>query len=51
MAPKLRIIFATVLVLAAFVAINSWAAVTKHESTAPVATKGPIYRSDLWKVY
>ena len=51
MAPILRIIFATVLVIAAFVAINSWAAVTKHESAVPIAAKGTIYRPDLWKVY
>jgi hypothetical protein len=51
MAPKLRIIFATVLVVAAFVAINSWAAVTKHESAAPTAAKATIYRPDLRTVY
>jgi hypothetical protein len=50
MTPKLRFIFATVLVIAAFVAIHSWAAVTKHESAAPIAPKGTIYRPDLWKV-
>ena len=48
---KLGFIFAAVFVVAAFVAINSWAAVTKHESAAPIAAKGTIYRPDLWKVY
>jgi hypothetical protein len=51
MTPKLRFIVATVLVIAAFVAIHSWAAVTNHESAAPIAPKETIYRPDLWKVY
>jgi hypothetical protein len=33
-ATKLRFVFATVLVIAAFIALNSWAAVPKHESAA-----------------
>ena len=47
---KLAFIFATVLVVAALLAITTWAAVPKHESVAPVA-KGTVYRPDLWKVY
>jgi hypothetical protein len=48
---KLGFIFVAVIVLAAFLAITTWAAVPKHESAAPIAGKGIIYRSDLWKVY
>jgi len=46
MTPKLALIISTVVVIAAFVAINSWAAVPKHESNsaAPIAAKGAIYR-------
>jgi hypothetical protein len=51
MAPKLALIISTVIVIAAFVAINSWAAVPKHESVGSIAAKGAIYRPDLWKVY
>ena len=51
MSPKLRFIFATILTIAAFVALNSWAAVPKHESAAPTAAKTTIYRTDLWRVY
>jgi hypothetical protein len=49
---KLAFIFATVLVVATFVAIATWAAVPKHASdSAAPAAKGTIYRPDLWKVY
>jgi hypothetical protein len=53
MTPKLALIISTVVVIAAFVAINSWAAVPKHESNsaAPIAAQGAIYRPALWKVY
>jgi hypothetical protein len=51
MAPKLALIFSVVVTVAAFVAINSWAAVPKHESASPLSAKGTIYRADLWKVY
>jgi hypothetical protein len=53
MTPKLALIISTVVVIAAFVAINSWAAVPKHESNSapPIAAKGAIYRPALWKVY
>jgi hypothetical protein len=50
MAKKLTLVFLMVMV-AAFVAINSRAAVPKHESAAPIVAKGAIYRADLWKVY
>jgi hypothetical protein len=51
MAPKLALIFSIVIVIAAFVAINSWAAVPKHEWAAPTAAKATIYRADLRSVY
>ena len=53
MTPKLALIISAVVVIAAFVAINSWASVPKHESNsaAPIAAKGAIYRPALWKVY
>jgi hypothetical protein len=51
MPPKLALIFSIVIVVAAFVAINSWAAVPKHDGTAQISAKGLIYRADLWKVY
>jgi hypothetical protein len=51
MSPKLRFIFATILTIAAFVALNSWAAVPKHESAAPTGATTTIYRTDLWRVY
>jgi len=51
MAPKLALIFSIVIVIAAFVAINSWAAMPKHERAAPTAAKATIYRTDLRSVY
>jgi hypothetical protein len=51
MPPKLALIFSIVIVIAAFVALNSWAAVPKHDAAAQISAKGPIYRADLWKVY
>jgi hypothetical protein len=56
MAPKphaISITFVTVLVMAVFVAITTWAAVPKShsDSAAPTWTKGVNYRPDLWKVY
>jgi hypothetical protein len=51
MAPKLALIFSVVFAVAAFVAINSWAAVPKHESASSLSAKATIYRVDLWKVY
>jgi hypothetical protein len=49
MATKLRIIFATVVVMAAFVAINSWAAAT-HDTAGHITTTGS-YRASLANVY
>jgi hypothetical protein len=51
MTPKVTLIFSIVIVVAAFVAINAWAAVPKHDGAAQMSAKGPIYRADLWKVY
>jgi hypothetical protein len=51
MAPKLALIFSIVIVIAAFVAINSWAAVPKHEGAAPTTAKATIYRASLRNVY
>jgi hypothetical protein len=51
MTPKLALTISTAIVIAAFVAISSWAAVPKHESPTPMSAKGTIYRPDLWKVY
>jgi hypothetical protein len=53
MALKISCIFGAVLVLAVFLAITTWAAAPKStsHSAATMATKGTIYRSDLWKVY
>ena len=48
---KLAFIFATVLVVAAFLAIATWAAVPKQASDSAAPTKATIYRPDLWKVY
>ena len=50
MTPKLAWIIYTVVVIAALVAINSWAAVPKHESNSAAPAKGAIYRPALWKV-
>jgi hypothetical protein len=49
MATKLRFIFATVLVTAAFVAINSWAA-GRHDTTGHITATGN-YHVSLWRVY
>ena len=51
MTPKVTLIFSIVIVVAAFVAINAWAAVPKRDGAAQISAKGPIYRADLWKVY
>jgi hypothetical protein len=51
MTTKLALFFSTIIVIAAFVAINAWAAVPKHDGAAQISAKGPIYRADLWKVY
>jgi hypothetical protein len=48
---KAAFIFTTVLVLAAFVAITTWAAVPKPQSDLAASGKATIYRADLWKVY
>jgi hypothetical protein len=48
---KAASIFATVLVIAAFVAINTWAAVPKPHSDLAAPGKAGVYRSDLWMVY
>jgi hypothetical protein len=48
---KLAFIFTTALVIAAFLAINTWAGVPKSHSNSDASTKGTIYRPDLWKVY
>ena len=48
---KAAFIFATVLVIAAFVAINTWAAVPKPHSDLAAPGKAGVYRSDLWMVY
>jgi hypothetical protein len=49
MATKLRFIFAAVLVMAAFIAINSWAA-GKHDAAGHIAAAGS-YRAGLWNAY
>ena len=49
MATKLRIIFAMVIVMAAFVAINSWAA-GRHDAAGHITPTGS-YRANLWTVY
>lgn len=48
---KTTVIFAAVLVVAAFVAITTWAAVPKPHSESAAPGKAAIYRADLWKVY
>jgi len=48
---KAAVIFATVLVLAAFVAINTWAAVPKPHSDLAAPGKASVYRPELWMVY
>jgi hypothetical protein len=48
---KAAFIFAAVLVLAAFVAITTWAAVPKPHSDVSALGKAAVYRADLWKVY
>jgi hypothetical protein len=49
MATKLRFIFAAVLVMAAFVAISSWAAAT-HDTAGRITATGS-YHASLWRVY
>jgi hypothetical protein len=49
MATKLRLIFAAVLVTAAIVAVNSWAA-GRHDTAGHVTAKGS-YHVTLWRVY
>jgi hypothetical protein len=55
MAPKpdkLAFIFATVLVVAAFITINTWTAVAKHENGwKALSAPGTIHRSGLSSVY
>ena len=55
MAPKpgkLAFIFATVLVVAVFITINTWTAVAKHENGwRALSAPGTIYRSGLSNVY
>lgn len=55
MAPKpgkLAFIFATVFVVAAFLTINTWTAVAKHENGwRALSAPGTIYRSGLSNVY
>jgi hypothetical protein len=48
---KAAFIFAAVLVLAAFVAINTWAAVPKPHSESAAPGKTAVYRPDLWIAY
>ena len=48
---KAAFIFATVLVLAAFVAITTWAAVPKPHSESALAGKASVYRPHFLKVY
>jgi hypothetical protein len=49
MGTKFRVIFATVIVMAAFVAINAWAA-GRHDAAGHITTTG-MYRANLWTVY
>ena len=49
MGTKFRVIFATVIVMAAFVAINAWAA-GRHDAAGHITTTG-MYRASLWTVY
>jgi hypothetical protein len=54
MAPKPRkfaFIFAAVFVIAALLAINTWAAVPKSHDDSSAPAKRTIYRPDLWRVY
>jgi hypothetical protein len=52
MAPKrLAFVFATVLGMAVFLAITTWAASPKPQSDSAASAKGTIYRPDLLKVY
>ena len=51
MASKLALIFSVVITIAAFVAINSSAAVPKQDSASALSVKSTIYRPDLWRVY
>jgi hypothetical protein len=48
---KKCVLICLMVIVAAFVAINSRAAVPKHESAAPIAAKGATYRADLRNVY
>ena len=48
---KAAFIFATVLLIAAFVAINTWAAVPKPHGDLSAPSKASVHRSDLWMVY
>jgi len=48
---KAAFIFATILVVAAFVAINTWAAVPKAHSDSAAPGKAAVYRPDVWLVY
>ena len=51
-AQRLAFILATVLAMAVFLAISTWAAGPKQVgSAAPVPGKAVNYRADLWKVY
>ena len=52
MAPKLAFIFATALLVAAFITINTWAVVAKHEDGwRALSATGTIHRSGLVNVY
>jgi hypothetical protein len=55
MAPKpgkFAFIFATVLVVAAFISINTWTAVANHENSwKALSSPRTIYRSALLNVY
>jgi hypothetical protein len=56
MAPRsqrLAFTFATLLAMAVFLAITTWAAAPKYASgsAAPAVRKAAIYRPDLWKLY
>jgi len=49
---KIAFIFATVLVAAAFVTINTWTVVAKHEDGwRALSATGTIHRSGLSSVY
>jgi hypothetical protein len=55
MAPKpgkLAFIFATVVLAAAFITLNTWTVVAKHENGwGALSATGTIYRSGLSNVY